>query len=69
VALVADGYPSSRRAFWKNKFTRNKIRDRKVNRGLRRIGWLVLRIWEHELKKPAIVVARIKAMLSTSPCA
>jgi DNA mismatch endonuclease (patch repair protein) len=31
------------------KFTRNQERARLVNRTLRRKGWCVLRIWEHEL--------------------
>ena len=29
----------------------NKARDRIVNRTLRKMGWRVLRIWEHELTK------------------
>ena len=43
--------PKSNRAFWKNKLTKNKIRDRRVNRALRAAGWRVLRIWECRLKK------------------
>jgi DNA mismatch endonuclease, patch repair protein len=43
--------PATRRAFWKNKFARNKTRDRLVNRTLRRRGWKVLRIWQHELTR------------------
>ena len=43
--------PRNNRAFWKNKFARNKARDRLVTRTLRAHGWRVLRIWEHELAK------------------
>ena len=43
--------PATRRAFWKNKFARNKTRDRLVNRTLRQRGWRVLRIWQHELTR------------------
>ncbi len=43
--------PKNNRAFWKNKFTRNKARDVLVTRTLRRADWRVLRIWEHELAK------------------
>jgi DNA mismatch endonuclease (patch repair protein) len=43
--------PKSNRVFWKNKFSRNKARDILVTRTLRRAGWRVLRIWEHELAK------------------
>lgn len=42
-------------AFWKDKLRQNKIRDRKVNGKLRQMGWKVVRIWEHELKKPSKV--------------
>jgi len=41
--------PASNRAFWKAKLTGNKARDRVVNQTLRREGWRVVRIWEHEL--------------------
>ena len=43
--------PRSNRAFWKAKLTRNAARDREVTRALRRAGWRVLRVWEHELAR------------------
>jgi DNA mismatch endonuclease (patch repair protein) len=43
--------PIGNRAFWKKKFATNKARDRRVNRKLRKIGWSVVRIWEHDLAK------------------
>lgn len=43
--------PATRRAFWENKFARNKSRDRLVNRTLRQRGWKILRIWQHELTR------------------
>jgi len=43
--------PESNSVFWKKKLTRNKIRDRLVNRTLQKNGWTVLRIWQHELKR------------------
>ncbi len=43
--------PAGNRAFWRAKLARNRARDRLVTRTLRRAGWRVLRIWEHELKK------------------
>jgi DNA mismatch endonuclease (patch repair protein) len=43
--------PAGNRAFWRKKFQRNRDRDRLVNRTLRKAGWRVLRIWEHELAK------------------
>ena len=41
--------PRSNRAFWRQKFLRNKKRDALVTRTLRRAFWRVLRVWEHEL--------------------
>lgn len=35
--------------FWREKLAANKRRDRLINRLLRRGGWCVVRIWEHEI--------------------
>ena len=43
--------PANNRAFWKKKLAGNKTRDRVVNRTLRRSGWRVVRIWEHQLSR------------------
>ncbi len=43
--------PTSNRDYWSQKIKQNKARDRFVARVLRRSGWRVLRIWEHELKR------------------
>lgn len=37
--------------FWKNKISGNIKRDAFVTRKLRKHGWKVLRVWEHQLKK------------------
>jgi DNA mismatch endonuclease (patch repair protein) len=57
--------PASNRAFWKKKLTRNKVRDRVVNRTLRQLGWTVLRIWQHELtrKNETRLLRRIQRVL------
>jgi DNA mismatch endonuclease (patch repair protein) len=57
--------PKGNRKFWKNKFARNKARDVLVTRTLRRAGWRVLRIWEHELakKNEARLLRRIQRTL------
>ncbi len=54
--------PRSNAAFWRKKFAANQARDRLVNRALRRSGWRVLRIWEHELarKNEARLLRRIQ---------
>jgi DNA mismatch endonuclease (patch repair protein) len=41
--------PAGNRAFWHANLACNQARDRLVTRTLRRAGWRVLRIWEHEL--------------------
>lgn len=43
--------PRGNHSFWNEKFARNQARARLVNRTLRRKGWRVLRIWEHELQR------------------
>src|SRR5208283_3520730 len=76
VALFVDGcfwhgcprhatQPKNNRAFWKGKFSRNKERDRLVNRTLQSANWRVLRIWEHELarKNEARLLRRIREIL------
>ena len=52
--------PANNRAFWRRKLAANRARDRLVTRTLRRRGWRVLRIWEHEL-------ARTKAKKRSTP--
>jgi len=53
--------PKGNRAFWKNKFARNRARDVLVNKTLRRAGWRVMRIWECALKRhPLNCVRRIQ---------
>src|SRR5882757_6185659 len=42
--------PKGNAAFWRRKFSRNQARDKLVNRTLRKVGWRVLRIWEHTLR-------------------
>lgn len=42
--------PSSNIIYWDNKIGKNKIRDTKITKLLKMKGWLVIRIWEHEIK-------------------
>jgi DNA mismatch endonuclease, patch repair protein len=52
--------PRANAAFWRAKFRRNQARDRRDTRRLRRQGWRVLRLWEHELKPKARPRLRVK---------
>ena len=46
--------------FWKNKIDRNIRRDERNRRKLRRMGWTVVRVWEHQIEKdPQACVIRI----------
>jgi DNA mismatch endonuclease (patch repair protein) len=71
VAVMVDGcfwhccpkhsnLPVDNRAFWSLKLARNRARDRLVDRSLRRAGWRVLRIWEHELRNPSAVLRKLR---------
>jgi len=57
--------PSSNPEFWFQKVESNRFRDRVANLLLRKKGWRVLRIWEHELKRKseARVMRRIARAL------
>lgn len=44
--------PRSNSAFWSEKVTKNKARDRKVARQLKSKGWQVMRIMECQLANP-----------------
>ncbi|MCC6819907.1 MAG: very short patch repair endonuclease [Verrucomicrobiota bacterium] len=58
--------PKNNRAFWQRKFSANMKRDALVTRTLRRTGWRVLRVWEHELKRKneARLARRLSAAIS-----
>ena len=62
VAVFVDGcfwhkcpkhfqWPATNRAKWKRKISRNVERDQEVNKQLSELGWTVIRIWEHEIRK------------------
>lgn len=36
--------------FWRDKIERNRARDKKTTFFLKRQGWRVIRIWEHQMK-------------------
>jgi DNA mismatch endonuclease (patch repair protein) len=56
--------PTSNTKYWSEKFMRNKSRDRSVTISLRRSGWKVVRIWEHEVKRsPVSALNKIRRIL------
>ena len=53
--------------FWKRKIRENRRRDQKNFGKLRRMGWHVIRIWQHEIKEdPEHCVERITSLLNAS---
>ena|ERR1700722_20214093 len=61
VAVFVDGdfwhgyrfprWEGSLSEFWASKIQKNRKRDRRNFAKLRRLGWRVVRIWQHEVKK------------------
>ncbi|ACZ61417.1 very short patch repair endonuclease [Dehalococcoides mccartyi] len=50
--------------FWKKKISKNRERDIKNHRKLRRMGWTVIRLWQHEIQKN--FEASIERILATA---
>jgi len=57
--------PKSKRKFWDTKVAENQVRDRRVNRKLKEDGWIVIRLFECEIREniPTIIdrIRRIRA--------
>lgn len=56
--------PSSNTEYWDAKVAGNRARDAKVASQLKRDGWRVLRIWEHQLNDLNSVLGKIKRHLA-----
>jgi len=56
-------YPKTRSSFWKTKILRNKERDKKNRRKLRREGIKVVNIWEHSLHNIRGINSKIKMLI------
>jgi DNA mismatch endonuclease (patch repair protein) len=66
IALFIDGclwhgcpqhcrVPLTNRHYWIGKISRNKARDIRNKKALQTNGWIVFRIWEHEIKTGSIM--------------
>lgn len=56
--------PKTRTEFWAAKIARNRERDEEVNAALVAMGWRVVRIWEHQLRRDLDgCVAQIKTLV------
>lgn len=45
--------PKTNLEYWRPKIERNIRRDKEVNKILKKDGWIVIRFWEHEVKRNA----------------
>jgi DNA mismatch endonuclease (patch repair protein) len=65
VAVFVDGcfwhccpehatYPKNNADWWRAKLEANVARDRDTDQRLRKLGWLSVRIWEHESVESAV---------------
>jgi len=60
VAVFVDGdfwhgfrfpqWASSLSPFWEVKILKNRQRDKRNHRRLRRMGWVVVRVWQHQIE-------------------
>jgi len=48
--LSARRMPKTNTKFWATKFARNRNRDRRNDRDLAKLGWIVIRVWECTVK-------------------
>jgi DNA mismatch endonuclease (patch repair protein) len=77
VAVFVDGgfwhgyrFPTWRSGispFWRQKIQSNRLRDRRNFARLRRMGWRVIRVWDHQLRKDVgRIVLVIESALATA---
>lgn len=57
--------PVQNRTFWDAKREMNQARDKRQTRALRKAGWTVLRLWEHDLarKREKQLLGKLKRVL------
>ncbi len=61
--------PTRNHEYWRAKFQRNIERDQRTNKELRRLGWTVLRVWEHEVVDSDLAdhaVSQIKEIVTSN---
>ena len=54
--------PKTRAAFWRRKIRDNRARDRRLRARLRKLGYRVFRVWEHELSGKQWLARLIKTL-------
>lgn len=75
IALFSDGcfwhghncrnlIPSDNAEYWEKKIKRNKTRDKVITKELNQKGWMVIRIWECEIKKSKVQKLKAAGLFS-----
>ena len=57
--------PSNNQEFWRAKLAANTQRDRLVTKTLRKEGWHVIRLWEHDLAQGGRSRSKLERALTT----
>ncbi|MEX2227574.1 MAG: very short patch repair endonuclease [Dehalococcoidia bacterium] len=57
--------PRTNTSYWTPKIDANRRRDGRQRRALRRNGWSVVSIWEHDLKRVRVLQRRIARLRSS----
>jgi DNA mismatch endonuclease (patch repair protein) len=60
--------PQNNFEFWSRKLTANVRRDRATDTAMRRLGWRVMRVWEHEFAFEQALMKRLRRRLLALPC-
>jgi DNA mismatch endonuclease (patch repair protein) len=79
VAVFVDGdfwhgyrfprWSASVSEFWVRKIQKNRKRDRNNYSKLRRLGWRVVRVWQHQIKRDLnSSIERLESLLSKRHC-
>lgn len=55
--------PTSNKTYWLPKLKRNMERDKSTIKLLRKQGWKVIRIWEHDLADAILIDKKMKRIL------
>lgn len=50
--------PTANQEFWRKKLEGNRVRDRRNEAALRRLGWRVVVLWECEIERDLVAVGR-----------
>lgn len=58
--------PKTKKKYWKEKIDRNRRRDNATRRHLRKRGFSVMRVWEHDLRRTAWLKRLVRMLRKSS---